>query len=78
MALAATLAATIVGILPLPIVLPIVLPIAWWYYRRFYATLEVVLTSRELQVSRGVLHRQEQSIPLVRIEGRLPRDSAAD
>ena len=47
--------------------LPIALPIAWWYYRRFYATLEVVLTSRELQVSRGVLVRQEKSIPLEKV-----------
>ena len=55
--------ATIVGI----VVLPIALPIAWWYYNRFYATLEVVLTSRELQVSRGVLIRQEKSIPLEKV-----------
>ena len=58
-----TMFATIIGI-PL---LPIALPIAWWYYRRFYATLEVVLTSRELQVSRGVLVRQEKSIPLEKV-----------
>ncbi|NKI33566.1 PH domain-containing protein [Wenzhouxiangella sp. XN79A] len=58
-----TMIATIVGIL----LLPIALPIAWWYYRRFYATLEVVLTSRELQVSRGVLIRQEKSIPLEKV-----------
>ena len=54
---------SIVGI----IVLPIALPIAWWYYRKFYATLEVVLTSRELQVSRGVLVRQEKSVPLEKV-----------
>lgn len=58
-----TMIATIIGI-PL---LPIALPIAWWYYRKFYATLEVVLTSRELQVSRGVLIRQEKSIPLEKV-----------
>ena len=63
LSLAATLAMTIVGI----VALPIVIPIAWWYYRRFYATLEVVLTSRELQVSRGVLHRQEKSNPLEKV-----------
>ena len=63
LALAVPLAATIVGIF----ILPILLPIAWWYYRRFFATLEVVLTSRELQVSRGVLNRQQKSIPLEKI-----------
>ena len=55
--------ATIFGIF----LLPIALPIAWWYYRKFYATLEVVLTSRELQVSRGVLIRQEKSVPLEKV-----------
>ncbi|MEM1080246.1 MAG: PH domain-containing protein [Pseudomonadota bacterium] len=55
--------ASILGIL----ILPIALPIAWWYYRKFYATLEVVLTSRELQVSRGVLVRQEKSVPLEKV-----------
>jgi len=63
MSVAATLALTVIAIPALPIVLPF----AWWYYRRFYATLEVVLTSRELQVSRGVLHRQEKSIPLEKV-----------
>ncbi|MGK7296761.1 MAG: PH domain-containing protein [Candidatus Wenzhouxiangella sp. M2_3B_020] len=47
--------------------IPFVLPFAWWYYRRFYATLDVVLTSRELQVCRGVLNRQEKSIPLEKV-----------
>ena len=58
-----TMVSTIIGIL----VLPIALPIAWWYYRKFYSTLEVVLTSRELQVSRGVLIRQEKSVPLEKV-----------
>ncbi len=58
-----TMIATGIGIL----LLPLALPIAWWYYRRFYATLEVVLTSRELQVGRGVLIRQEKSIPLEKV-----------
>jgi putative membrane protein len=58
-----TMIATIIGI----VALPIALPIAWWYYNKFYATLEVVLTSRELQVSRGVLIRQEKSIPLEKV-----------
>lgn len=55
--------ATLIGI---PF-LPITLPIAWWYYRKFYGSLEVVLTSRELQVSRGVLIRQQKSIPLEKV-----------
>lgn len=57
------MAATIVGI----VLLPFALPIAYWYYRKFYGSLEVVLTSRELQVSRGVLIRQEKSIPLEKV-----------
>lgn len=63
LSLTVVLVMTIVGI----VALPIVLPIALWYYRRFFATLEVVLTSRELQVARGVLHRQEKSIPLEKV-----------
>jgi putative membrane protein len=59
----AMMVATVVGI----VALPVALPIAWWYYRRFYATLEVVLTSRELQVARGVLNRHEKSIPLEKV-----------
>lgn len=55
--------ATIIGI----VLLPFAWPIAYWYYRKFYASLEVVLTSRELQVSRGVLVRQEKSIPLEKV-----------
>lgn len=63
LAVAFPLGLTIV-LLPL---LPIILPCCWLYYRRYYATLEVVLTSRELQVSRGVLVRREQSIPLEKV-----------
>lgn len=55
--------ATIVGIL----ILPVAWPIAYWYYRKFYGSLEVVLTTRELQVGRGVLIRQEKSIPLEKV-----------
>ena len=56
-------ASTIFGIL----LLPFAVPMAWWYFRRFYASLEVVLTSRELQVARGVFIRREQSIPLEKV-----------
>lgn len=59
-------AATCASILLIP-VLPITVPIVFLYYRRYYATLEVVLTTRELQVNRGVLIRQEKSIPLEKI-----------
>ena len=59
-------AASVASILMIPL-LPVTVPIAWYYYRRYYASLEVVLTSRELQVSRGVLNRQEKSIPLEKI-----------
>jgi putative membrane protein len=51
----------------IPIVTIPLLPIVWLYYRRYFATLEVVLTARELQVSRGVLVREEKSIPLEKI-----------
>lgn len=62
----AFVAANMASIFMIPL-LPITLPIAWYYYRRYYASLEVVLTSRELQVARGVLNRQEKSIPLEKI-----------
>jgi len=50
----------------LVVTLPL-LPFVWLYYRRYFETLEVVLTSRELQVSRGLLVREEKSIPLEKI-----------
>jgi putative membrane protein len=48
-------------------VLPVVVPIVWVYYRRYFASLEVVLTSRDLHVKRGVMNRREQSVPLEKI-----------
>lgn len=51
----------------IPIITIPLLPFVWLYYRRYFATLEVVLTARELQVSRGVLVREEKSIPLEKI-----------
>ncbi len=48
------------------ITLPI-LPLVWLYYKRYFRTLEVVLTTRELQVGRGILTREEKSIPLEKI-----------
>jgi putative membrane protein len=47
--------------------LPVLLPIGAWYWRRYYAHLSVRLTTRELNVSRGVLIREEKSIPLEKI-----------
>ena len=57
------LAVTIVGI---PLML-IILPITKWYWTRYYANLKVVLTTRELKVHRGILNREEKSIPLEKI-----------
>ena len=63
MSVGAGFAATIVGI---PLLL-IAIPIAHWYWTRYYAHLRVVLTTRELKVHRGILMREEKSIPLEKI-----------
>ncbi len=55
-----------VFIVTIPLLL-FVLPAVWLYYRRYFATLEVTLTSRELQVNRGIFVREEKSIPLEKI-----------
>jgi putative membrane protein len=57
------LGATIVGI----VLLPVVLPLVSWYWKRYYARLSVSLTTRELKVHRGVMNREEKSIPLEKI-----------
>lgn len=62
----AWVAVSVGSILLIP-VLPITAPLAWLYYRRYYASLEVILTTRELQVNRGIWNRQEKSIPLEKI-----------
>lgn len=54
---------TIVGI----VLLPIVVPIAIWAIARYHERLEVVLTQRDLQVRRGLLTREEKTIPLEKI-----------
>lgn len=54
------------SIFPIPI-LPIAIPIAAWYWKRYYAHLRVRLTTRELKVDRGVMIREEKSIPLEKI-----------
>lgn len=63
LAVVGPLAATIVGI---PLVL-VVAPVAYWYWSRYYGHLRVVLTTRELKVHRGILVREEKSIPLEKI-----------
>lgn len=63
LALSAGVAASIVGI---PLLL-ITVPVAQWYWTRYYSHLRVVLTTRELKVHRGVLVREEKSIPLEKI-----------
>ena len=60
---AVTLVCSVVGIF----LLPIVLPLTWWYYHRYYANLRVVLTTRDLQIDRGVWNREEKRIPLEKI-----------
>lgn len=47
--------------------LPVLYPFTRWYQRRFYDSLEVVLTRRDLVVRLGVWNRQEKSIPLEKI-----------
>lgn len=63
MAAAAGFAGSIVGI-PL---LPLSIPISYWYWNRYYANLRVLLTTREIKVHRGVMVREEKSIPLEKI-----------
>lgn len=63
LSLVAMLTVSVVGI----VLIPFAAPIAYAYYRRYYARLEVKLTSRELQVNRGILVREEKSIPLEKI-----------
>lgn len=57
------LAATVIGI-PLAV---IILPIVLVYRRLQYRRMRVILTSRDLKVHRGVLNREEKTIPLEKI-----------
>ncbi len=47
--------------------LPIVLPFVYWYMTRYYRSLRVTLTSRDLVVAGGIWTRSEASIPLEKI-----------
>jgi len=55
--------ASLIGV----VLLPIVVPIALWAIGRYYERLEVVLTQRDLQVRRGLLTREEKTIPLEKV-----------
>lgn len=62
----ATCIGLLVPIVTIPLI-PFVVPITVWYWRRQYARLRVVLTTRDLKVHRGVFMREEKSIPLEKI-----------
>jgi putative membrane protein len=57
------LCATLVG-LPVAVVLG---PLLYFYRKLQYERLRVILTSRDLKVNRGVLNREEKTIPLEKI-----------
>ena len=61
-----TLAALTLMVVGIPFI-PIVVPLVYWYYQRYYQNLRVVLTNRDLKVHRGILTREEKSIPLEKI-----------
>lgn len=61
-----TLAALVVAVVGIPLI-PFALPLVHWYFTRYYANLRVVLTSRDLKVHRGILNREEKTIPLEKI-----------
>lgn len=63
MPLVVLLCITIIGI-PLAIILGLLLR---WYYTAYYRRLRVILTSRDLKVHRGILNREEKTIPLEKI-----------
>ncbi len=63
LAAAAGFAASIIGI----VLLPFSIPISYWYWGKYYGNLRVLLTPREIKVHRGVLVREEKSIPLEKI-----------
>lgn len=65
MVLGTTLAVTMT-VIGIPF-LPIVIPITIWWARRYYENLSCTLTPRHLVIKRGVLFRQEKSIPLEKI-----------
>ncbi|HSH44280.1 MAG TPA: PH domain-containing protein [Longimicrobiales bacterium] len=61
-----TVAVSVGSIIGIPLLL-FVVPISLWYWPRYYAHLRMVLTTRDLKVSRGIMNREEKSIPLEKI-----------
>ena len=57
------LGASIVGI---PFLL-IGVPLSAWYWKRYYQHLRVTLTTRDLEVHRGIMVQEDKSIPLEKI-----------
>lgn len=55
-----------VSIIGIPLLL-IGVPLAQWYWSRYYAHLRVRLTTRDLEVHRGILVQEDKSIPLEKI-----------
>lgn len=47
--------------------MPILLPIAYYFIKRYYERLEIVLTRRDLKVRRGIWNVEEKSVPLEKI-----------
>ncbi len=62
----ATVAVMAVIIVGIPFI-PFVAAVVYWYYSRYYRRLRVVLTSRELKVTRGIMVVEEKAIPLEQI-----------
>ncbi|WP_376697193.1 PH domain-containing protein [Wenzhouxiangella sp. EGI_FJ10305] len=47
--------------------MPLILPIVYFFTKRYYARLEIVLTRRDLKVRRGIWNVEEKSVPLEKI-----------
>ncbi len=56
----------IVSVILIP-TLPVLYPFVRWHQRKYYGTLSVVLTRRDLIVRRGVWVREEKTIPIEKI-----------
>lgn len=57
------LTCTVVGI----VLIPLVLPVVYYFTKRYYERLEIVLTRRDLKVRRGIWNVEEKSVPLEKI-----------
>lgn len=47
--------------------LPVLYPLVRWHQRKYYRTISVILTRRDLVVRRGVWVREEKTIPIEKI-----------